>query len=128
MQKHQGSNPSSVISDLDKKIVVAERQREAQDRFIVGLRAAREAMAGVVIEGAAHPRPFGQGPRSAVLQEILESSVEPMPVDRIVAELKRRDVHAPRASINATLAYLKRKGVAKNPERGKWASVTSIAA
>ena len=128
MQKHQGTNPVTYLKERDREIATVEREREALDRTLAGLKAARDAMASFVLDGAVQPRSHGQGPRAAILREILESRTGPMPVDDIMAELKKRDVIAERPNVSATLAYLKRKGVAKNVERGQWASVTSIAA
>lgn len=120
----KGTNPTIFLNQMDRTIQTTEREIEEKERLLRGLRSARESMAAVVLEGASQPRLNGENPRSSVLREILEAASGPVPVDDIMAELRKRDVIAPRASVGATLSYLKRKGVAKNVDRGQWVAVT----
>ena len=125
MQKNQGTvSPSSYLNVYDRDIVKAERQRAELDRVIAALRTAREAMAGVILDGATQPRQNGDGSRAAILREILTSSPESVTVDDIMAELKKRGRHDEKHLVYSTISYMKRVGEIKNVERGKWSSVS----
>ena len=118
-------NPTAYLRQTDREIAAATRNREQWDRYIQGLTAARKAMAESVLEDAARPHRGGSsGTRVELLTEILGNAKAPMSVNDIMAELAKRDHHTNRANVASTLAYLKRVGSAKAPERGQWVSAT----
>ena len=118
---------TTYLRDRDQEIVALERNMEEISRTIAGVRAAREAMAAHVLERAAYHRSRDDGTsRAAVLQEVLAGLSEPTSVDDLKIALEKRNIFVSRAAVTQTLQYLKRKEVAKNVERGKWASITTI--
>ena len=129
MQKNQGTiTPSSYLNVYDRDIVKAERQRAELDRVIAALRTAREAMAGVILDGATQPRQNGDGSRAAILREILASSPQSVTVDDIMSELRKRGRHDEKNNVRSSLAAMKAKGEVKSIDRGKYVSVTQVAA
>ena len=129
MQKNQGTvSPSSYLNVYDRDIVKAERQRAELDRVIAALRTAREAMAGVILDGATQPRQNGDGSRAAILREILASTPEPVTVDDIMAELRKRGRHDEKNNVRSSLAAMKARGDIKNVDRGRYTAATQIAA
>lgn len=126
MQKHQGTNPAQFLSSVDRTILTTEREIEKMQKFVAGLRLARESVAGMVLQEAA--RPSANGSRVAALRSVLETARKPLTTDEMLKELGLRGYATTKASLAATLSYGKRKGFAKNVGRGEWQAVTALAA
>lgn len=125
MQSTRVFDPAKYLSQTDREITAAKRQRDQLDQLIQGLEAARQAMSVHILSHASESRSNGNGSRATILREILEERREPVDVDLIMKELQKRHIDAPRAGVAATLSYLKRQGVATNVDRGKWTALVA---
>ncbi len=132
--KRTPATPASFLGQLDRQITTAERTLDEQERYVRGLRQAREIVAKEVLTNAfngtngRHRKSStfnGSGSRSAMLRTILSSVSEPVTVDEIVAEMARHNVTDSKVNVRSTLSALKRAGEIKNPERGRWIGVTA---
>lgn len=115
----------TLIGRIDRDIRSAERDRDMLDRYLNGLRSAKQDLAGAVLKEAIAPK-AQRHTRTEVLTEIFQQSQQPyITMDDIMKELQTRGRSDDRRSVHATLSYLKRQNVAKSVDRGKWAAIAA---
>ncbi len=119
------------LTETDQKIALVQRERDKLNELLAGLEASRNAMAQHVLSHVTAPSTNGHstaGSRIDALAEVLAAAPEPLTTAQMVEGLASRGVITDRTGLSASLQYAKRKGLAKNVERGRWALVTSKAA
>ncbi len=132
-KKTSAPDPGALFELIDRQITTAERDIDERERYVKGLKSAREIVAREVLthalngngkrNGRRHRRSStfnGSGSRSAMLRTILANVSEPVTVDEILGEMRKHNVEDDKTNLRSTLSALKRAGEVKNPERGRW--------
>lgn len=123
------ASPAQLLKQLDQSIDAVKKEAEEKSQYLKSLVTAREAVAKGVLANATRPRNAGNGAstgnRTQMLKTILQAAPHPVTVDEIMAEMQKHG-RAPddRRLVYSTLSYLRRSGLAKPAERGKWIAVT----
>lgn len=122
---------SALLSGLDKDIQRTERSIENLQQDLESLRAARQAVSGIVLSHAVQPRtpkaarPSWTTSRTDEITKILGRSTTPLTVDDILRELRNIGRPDQKPLVHSTLSYLQRKGDAYTVERGQWVLTNS---
>ena len=120
MAKPTKTSPAGILRQLDRSINSTQKELD-------GLRAARDAISGVILTGAREPRVTQiHGSRTQMVLTILNNAPGPVTVSEIADEMAKHGRIDARANIQSTLSALKRTSQAKNVERGLWQSVTEV--
>ena len=110
---------ATLLRRMDKDIRAAEQEMEALQKYVGGLRAARDQLMSATER---QPRSEqSSGSRTALLLDILQHAEHPMSADDLLIALKERGREDDKRLVNSTVSYLKRKGEAQNVSPGKWA-------